>query len=138
MIGTILQALVQQVGPQVTQFLNSPALPQLVNSLQRIPLVYWVRGAQAVSTEVSGWYESLSPEAKQRLQDAAAWAIKDLSVDLLSMAATAAAGGIPVGPVIELLINKVLEKEGHEQNVSEQEKAFIRLELQRQLQNRIK
>lgn len=134
MIGTVLQALVQQVGPQVTQFFSSPAFPQLVNNLQRIPVIFWVRGAQAVSTEVSGWYESLSPEAKQRLQDAAAWAIKDLSVDLLSMAA----GGLPVGPVIELLVDKVLAELGHGKDTPEQEKAFIRLELQNQLQNRIK
>jgi hypothetical protein len=137
MIGTILQALVQQVGPQVTQFLNSPALPQLVSNLQRVPLIFWVRGAQAVSTEVSNWYESLSPEAKQRLHDSVAWAIKDLSIDLLSMAATAAAGGIPVGLVIEPLVDKVLAELGQSKNAPEQEKAFIRLELQRQAQEKL-
>ncbi len=137
MLLPILQALWQQSGTQLTQFLNSPAFPQLINNLQRIPPIIWVKGAQTVSQEASTWYESLSPETKQRLQDGVTWAIKDLSMDLLSLAVTAAAGGIPVGPVIELLINKVLEKQGHEQNASEQEKAFIRFEIQRQLKNSI-
>ncbi len=125
MIGTILQGLWQQFAPQVGQFVNSPALPQLVRILQRLPLSIYIRGADELSASVSGWYDSLTPEDKKRLQDATAYVIKDLSGDVLD-----AVTGLPIGSFV---VEQVLAYLGHDKNAPEQEKAFIRYELSRQL-----
>jgi hypothetical protein len=124
MIGQILQALWQQVAPQVGQFVNSPALPQLGRILLRIPPPFYGGVANEVSANVSSCYDSLTPEDKQRLQDATAWVIKDLSGDALD-----AIAGLPIGSFV---VEKVLAYLGHENNAPEQEKAFIRYELLRQ------
>jgi hypothetical protein len=125
MIGQILQIISQQVTPQIGQFVNSPAFTQLLGNLLRIPPPIYKVVTKELSASVSTWYDSLTPEDKQRLQDATAYVIKDLSGDILD-----AVTGLPIGSFV---VEKVLAILGHDKNVSEQEKAFIQYEVERQL-----
>jgi hypothetical protein len=131
MIFPILQALWQQAGPQVLQVFNSPIWSQLMLQIQRNPVIIntLARGANALISNISYTYQSLSSEEKQRMQNAITWVIKDLSGDVV-----AAATGLPIGPLVNLGVAKVLDDLGHD-NPSPEEVSFIRSELFRQLNN---
>ena len=132
MLFPILQALWQQAGPQVIQVFNSPMWSQLISQIQRNPAIIntLARGAHALISNVSDWYRSLSPGEKQRMQNAIAWVIKDLSGDVV-----AAATGLPIGPLVNLGVAKVLDDLGHA-NPSPAEVSFIQSELFRHLNRR--
>jgi hypothetical protein len=124
MIGQILQNLLQQVGPQVGQYVNSPAFIQLLRYLVRIPPPIYGGAANEISASVSTWYDSLTPEDKQRLKEATAYVAKDVTGDILD-----AVTGLPIGSFV---VERVLAILGHDKNVTEQEKAFIQSEVWRQ------
>jgi hypothetical protein len=127
MLFPILQALWQQAGPQVTQFINSPAFAELVRALQRVPLPIYAQVGRALSTSVTSWYNSLSYQDQKRMQDAIAWVIKDLSGDVI-----AAATGLPIGSLVNLGVAKVLDDLDHH-NPPPEEVSFIQSELLRQM-----
>jgi hypothetical protein len=119
MLFPILQALWQQFGPQAAQYVNSPAFPKFVRDLQR-NAPHLLRIGYLATNNVSDWVGSLSPEEKKRLQDAGVWFIKDVSGD-----AAAALTGLPIGPLVDIVVENVFDNLGHNQNVSNQEYAFL-------------
>lgn len=82
MLLKILQSAWQQIGPQAIQFVNSPAFPELVRNLQR-NASQLIRIRYVTTESIFDAYNSLSPQEKNRLQNAVAWAAKDLSSDIL-------------------------------------------------------
>src|SRR5215212_11236282 len=80
MIGPILQALGQQIVPQVTQLINSPALGQFLRQIMLNPVArtYVIRGVTTMPENVSNWYHTLSDTDKKKLQNLMTWVAKDL------------------------------------------------------------
>jgi hypothetical protein len=137
MIGPILQALGQQIVPQVTQLINSPALGQFLRQIMLNPVAriyvtravttmpeYVIRGVTTMPENVSNWYHALSDTDKKKLQNLVTWVAKDLAVDVATMAT-----GLPIGPLVEKAIDWVLAELGHDKNPSPVEVSFIRSEL---------
>lgn len=117
MLVPILQAVGQYLAPLV---------PHIVSTMQKIPPYFFLQAGRVVSEKL----QSLSPEEKERLKDAAVWMAKDMAGDV-----AAAAIGLPIGPFVDLAVEKVLDKLGHGENASPAEVTFIRSELLRQLNN---
>ena len=126
MIGPILQALGQQIVPQVTQLINSPALGQFLRQIMLNPVArtYVIRGVTTMPENVSNWYHTLSDTDKKKLQNLMTWVAKDLAGDVATMAT-----GLPIGPLVEKGIDLVLAELGHDKNSSPVEVSFIRSEL---------
>jgi hypothetical protein len=126
MLFPILQALWQQFGPQVQQAVQQ-ASPYIVSTMRQIPVPVYRQALWFLSENVSSWYRSLSDEDIRRMQRAIAWVVKDMVGDL-----AAAATGLPIGPFIDMGVEKVLDKVRHD-NPSKEEVTYIQSELLRQL-----
>ena len=126
MLIPILQALGKQLGPQVTQFINSPALGQFLRQIILNPVarIYVLRGVTTMPENVSNWYHALSETDKKKLQNLLSWVAKDLAGDIATMAT-----GWPIGPLVEKGVDLVLSELGHDKNPSPGEISFIRSEL---------
>src|SRR5687768_11282472 len=122
MLFPILQYVWQQIGPLVQQ-----ASPQIISAIQKLPPYIMVQGGRYVSQSVFSWYQSLTPEEIERLQNAVFWVAKDLAGDV-----AAAATGLPIGPFVDMAVENVLDKLGHD-NASQEEVTYIQSELLRQL-----
>jgi hypothetical protein len=124
MLFPVLQALWQQIGPQATQFVNSPAFLELLKNLGRVPPHIYLQGGRFVSQNVSDWYQKLSPEEKQRWQDAMVWIAKDMAGDV-----AAAATGLPIGSLVDLGVEKLFSDD----NTPKQEKSSYPYDLRQYL-----
>ena len=127
MLLPIVQALWQQIGPQVLQAVQQ-ASPYIVSTMRQIPVPVYRQVLWSLSESASNWYQSLSEEDIKKLQGAVAWVVQDMAGDLVALAT-----GLPIGPFVDLAVKKVLEKLGHGENASPAEVTFIRSELLRQL-----
>ena len=130
MLVPIAQAIWQQVGPQIQQIVTSPAFTQFIQQVLTHPVARStvIRGVAYLTENASEWYASLPSEDKQRLHRSIAWVVKDTAGDLAALAT-----GLPIGPLVDLAVGKVLDKLGHGENASAAEVTFIRSELLRQL-----
>jgi hypothetical protein len=103
MIGPLLQALWQQVGPTV-----GPAAQQLFQALspymRRVPPYLYISAAKDLSKTVENAYNRLSPEDKENLQMVARWAVRDGLGDAASNVS-----GIP-RPVLDKLLIPLFDK----------------------------
>lgn len=126
MLGPILQALGQQIGPQVTQFINSPALAQFLRQIMLNPAArtYVIQGVTTMPENVSNWYHELSDTDKKKLQNLLSWVAKDLAGDIATMAT-----GLPIGSLVEKGVDLVLSEIGQDKNPSPVDVSFIRSEL---------
>ena len=127
MLFPILQALWQQFGPQVLQAVQQ-ASPYIVSTMRQIPVPVYRQALWSLSESASNWYQSLSEEDIKKLQRAVAWVVKDMAGDMV-----ATVTGLPISPVVNLAVEKVLDELGHGENASPAEVTFIKSELLQQL-----
>jgi hypothetical protein len=127
MLGPIIQALWQQVGPQAQQYFTSPAFTETIRIMMKLPLNAYVEAGKVVSASASSWYDSLSFEDKKRIMDAIAWVIKDLS----GFAANQLTG-LPIGSLVEQGVGLVLANLEHP-DPSPQEVVLIKTELEKRM-----
>lgn len=103
MLGPILQAIGNQIGPALNQLLQS-ATPLL----QQVPTGLYYAGARLLSREIeqaaSSWYHSLSSEARVRVDNAIFWAIKDLTGDVITCTT-----GIPLKSLVDKVFDELRE-----------------------------
>lgn len=103
MIGPLLQALWQQIGPTV-----GPAAQQLFQalspSMRRIPPNVYISAAKDFSKTVENTYHRLSSEDKDKLQEFARWAVRDGLGD-----AASSVSGIP-RPLLDKLLIPLFDK----------------------------
>ncbi len=121
MLGPILQAVWQQVGPLVQQ-----ALTVAAPYLQKIPHIYVQAAVYHLSRNVNAWYQSLDTQSRKRIDDAIAWAVKDLAGDI-----AAAVTGLPVSQLVEKVLDRVSEYRS-----SPEAKTYIKDELVRQMRTK--
>ena len=120
MLGPILQAAWQQIGPAVQQAVIF-ALPYL----RRIPPHVYINAGREVSKEISDWYNSLDATSRKKINNAITWVAKDLLCDV-AFAYT----GLQLKP----LVDKVLELVGEHQD-SPEARAYINDELVRRIES---
>jgi hypothetical protein len=108
-LGPLLQSLFQQIGPQIQQFLTSPAFPRLLADLSRVPPPL-LKGTIDVAAQLPGqtadWYNALSPQDKERINGVLIWISQDLGGFI-----AAGATGLPEDwftPAVEAGLAKVL------------------------------
>jgi hypothetical protein len=120
MLGPILQAVWQQIGPAFQQAVTF-ALPYL----RRIPPPVYINAGRTVSKEISGWYNSLDTTSRKKVDDAITWVTKDLLCDV-AFAYT----GLQFKP----LVDKVFELVGEHQDNPEA-RAYINDELVKRIES---
>ncbi|WP_289022859.1 hypothetical protein [Desulfobacter postgatei] len=121
MLGPILQSLWQTIGPAAQQLFQAAA-----PYAKRIPPHVYVRAATEMSKSVSSWYNSLNIETQERIDNAIAWVVKDLSGDIAT-----AVTGLPIGPLVEKVLDIVWEFKD-----TPDAKAYINDELSRQIEQK--
>lgn len=133
-VYAIIKDLANTIAPQIVQFFKSPAFPQLLTAIQRIPPPVYGYVGKVASEEMRKlpertvqWYASLKPEDRERLNNAIAWVLKDIASGSLEDLI-----GLPVGKLVNPAVDKVLAHLGHI-NPSKEESNYIRSELERQL-----
>lgn len=129
-VYAIIKDLANAIGPQIVQFFKSPAFPQMLNAIQRIPPPVYGHVGKVASEEMRKlpertiqWYASLKPEDRERLNNAIAWVLKDIASGSLEDLT-----GLPVGKLVDPLVDKVLAHLGHP-NPSQEELDYIRSKL---------
>ena len=103
MLGPLLNTLAQQIGPKLQQLLQAAA-----PYARRIPPPAYLMAARCLSKEVSNWYNSLSPEAQKKIDNAIYWVVKDLTSDAIE-----AYTGIPVRPLVNKVMDSLQEHQGN-------------------------
>lgn len=95
--------------------------------MRQIPVPIYRQTFLFLSDSVSNWYRSLTDEDIQRMNRAIAWVVKDMTGDLVALAT-----GLPIGPFVDMAVEKVLDKIGHD-NPPPEEVTYIQSQLLRQL-----
>lgn len=121
MLGPILQAVWQQIGPAIQQAVTF-ALPYL----SKIPPPVYINAGKTVSKEVSEWYNSLDSTSRKKVDNAIKWVVKDLLCD-----AASAYTGLQLDPLIDKVIE--LADEHHD---DPEARAYINNELVKKLESK--
>lgn len=121
MLGPLLQALWQQIGPTVQQLLTVAA-----PHARRIPPHVYVGAANDLSNSVSNWYDTLTLQNQKRIDDAIDWVVRDISGDIAT-----AVTGLPIGHIVNKVLDIVCEYKD-----SQEAKNYINDEIVRQIVNR--
>jgi hypothetical protein len=114
MLGYLFQAIAQQIGPALSQV------------ARRIPPAYYAYGAKQLSRQVSSWYNSLSPNEKERVDKVIFWVVKDVVADIVTMTT-----GLPLRPLVSKAFDLLKEYNGNSDA-----KQYVESEIKKQLESR--
>lgn len=120
MLGPILQAAWNQIGPAVQQAITF-ALPYF----RRVPPHVYINTARETSKEISDWYSSLDATSRKKVNDAIKWVTKDLLCD-----GAFAYTGLQLEPLIDKALELVREHKD-----SPEARAYINDELARKIKS---
>jgi hypothetical protein len=111
-LGPLIQELLKQVGPQAQQFITSPAFPELLKNLAKIPpplIGAALKELNEVPAGAQRWYNSLSPDGKKRIDDAITWALKDVFGHFAKEIT-----GLPIDKLVEMVVEKARADPRHD------------------------